>query len=348
MFSEYVRTASSLSDERMLGFTFDEMLVIVDQNDNNASITPLVSGVSAVFLSPLQSDYIFVAADVEQGQLFPIWAVNMDKSEPILIGLASGAWPLYSATSYGKVVFVEDGHLVLKWIEGNNVRRQPLNEIEEKLELNWDQFDLTQMPYHEGVPLVDLSISPNGEWLAVFDGLREKFWLITIDGETVHEVPFPSATIAPGEGSRVYFREWSPDSQWISYQVGVWIDSSEPVNREFSQLKIVSINDSNNSITLAASPSLFGIEVVWSPDGDHLAFSTINGTRLTHPSGWPVEYLFLADDDGTNIKQISRFLAGDSVKSIYWASDSQSITFKCQNPDDVGRRGELCEFDINR
>lgn len=349
VFSEYVRAADTLPDGRILGFSSDETLVLVDvdSNDGNASITSLVDDISPVFLAPPKSDYIFVTTKAEPDQLFPIWAIDATNSQPILVGLTSGIWPLYSATSDGKVVFIEDGHLTLKWIEENVIRSLPLKEIEEKLELNWDQFDLTQNPYYNGVPLIDFSISPDGQWLAIFDGGRGKFWLITVDGELVREVPFSPSSSAPGEGPSIRFHVWSPDSQWIGYRVGVWIDSPDPVNKNFAELQIVSVNDSDAPTTLASSPSMYGIEVVWSPNGEHLAFSATDGMRQLHPSGFPIEYLFLADGDGANIEQLSRLLAGDSVKSIYWAPSSQTITFKCQDPD-IGQRGELCEIDVER
>ena len=147
VFSELVSVINQLPDNQFLSITqengtsgFANTISIV--NVDNSTISPILRDVHPKLLTPPQSDNLFVTVEVPPGKPIPVWAVEISDSEPIALGMTAGfSSPLYSATSDGRILFIENGHLTLKWIEGDSIHSQILIEIEEKLSLNWSSVD---------------------------------------------------------------------------------------------------------------------------------------------------------------------------------------------------------------
>lgn len=329
--SEPVRVAEILPNGKVLGFTNrDEVLSIIDIDEG--AIQPFIGDISPKLLTPLESDYIFIAVQVPRDQQYPVWGIHVNGETPILLGTTTGVGPLYSSTIDGKVLLVEDGHLVLKWLDGNAVQSKSLELIEEELDLNWDQIDLRQSS--DSVPITDLSISPNGQWLALFDSSQAKLWIVSIDSEFVQEVPFPL-----GGEPWITFLDWSSDERWLGYSVK---SRNVPASSYYDTLQIVEVGSNKEPVTLISSP-LLGIGMAWSPNGDLLAY-TATERHSVHPSGSSVEQLFLADGSGRNRRKLSDFYRGDGIKSLYWNRDNGTLSYKCLSPE-TGEPG-ICVTNI--
>lgn len=341
VFSEYVRFADMYPNGNMVGFTKDGLAII---DIENGMITPLVDNIRAGILTPHQSEYIFVSTQVDWHQLAPIWAISTGQNEPNFLGLTAGLGLEYSATKDGHVLMVEDGHLVLKWIEDGIVQSKALEAIEDKLNLNWDQVDFSQEPYTEGTPLIETSISPDGEWIAVFDGLRNKFWIVSIDGETVQDVSFPTTKVEPPKGPWLLFLDWSPDSKWFGYRVSVWDDNRYVTKRPeyWDDLKVVTVGNDTAPITLTQPEEshyerYVGHALTWSPDSKYVAFGARDSMYY--------DYLFLANGDGTNIQKVSDLYDSDSNKSIYWSVDGSLLYYKCKGVE--VDKTDLCTLNLD-
>ncbi|MCA9994346.1 MAG: hypothetical protein KDE56_01285 [Anaerolineales bacterium] len=259
---------------------------------------------------------------------YPVWSIGTDGSTPLFMGTTSGFFPLFSATSDGKVLMLEDGHLVLRWYEGTNLYSQHLNHLEEILQLKWSTYNLTLGPSESNweTPWIDFEISPNGQWIALFDGKESKLWLATIDGEIIQDVqldPFILSSPDP----QVRFLHWSPDSQKIAYREGIY---SSGLTTNYQQLKIATINSKSTPIKLTnAHDSIAGV-AAWSFDGNAIAYTLKSLDNAQGDVNHENMKLFVALPDGSNPQQVSNSFYLSNFTSLFWQNNSQALVYTCR------------------
>jgi Tol biopolymer transport system component len=145
-----------------------------------------------------------------------------------------------------------------------------------------------------------LTWSPNGQWLAVVraGGL----WLVSSDGKNVFEL----VTV---EGERqVGSFAWSPDSKKITF-----IQGGSNIEKV---LAVVDVATAEVTHFINASVDGASNRLVWSPDGQWLAFTKtswdgLNVINVTDDTVLPIDY--------------SKFCHGSGVVSISWSSWSDRL-----------------------
>lgn len=271
---------------------------------------------------------------------YPIWSVNIDGSDPVLLGTTTGYFPRFSVSSDGKTVVIEQGHLVMKWLENGIIKNQPLTTLEMELGINWQDYDLTKPTDYETTPWIDFQVSPDGQKIAIFDGGQTKLWLATIDGVLIKEVLLdPTILEVSGDETWPYVTllNWSPDSRSIAYREGIW--SNNP-GINYQQLKIVDVADHAPFSVTSISEGV-GLVLTWSPDGLHIAFSfTTYATLNKQQRGAD---LFVANPDGSQPQKVSETFHS-SPSSLFWLSDSHTLLYRCWNGD----RFDICKFSLNK
>lgn len=331
-FSEFIRLGNVLANGDLLTYSDNQTVFsLVDLADSTR--TPFLGDVwpHHELIQQDQSEILIVAVKALPDQPYPIWAVPLDGKPLFLLGTTAGNSPRFSVTEDGQVLLLENGHLVLKRIEEGVVESQSLDAVEKVLALNWDAIDWTKPPYHDNVPYIDFTISPDGQQLAIFDGVRGKLWVVSTDGQVLEEIPYGGySPEIPGEGPMIVFQDWSPDSHWLGYRHSYWMDVTD-LSRVYNLLQVVAIDNDTTPITLS-SPGVqeHGIDLAWSPNGKYLAFSVT--TSNFHPSGQPIQSLFVANGDGSAIREISNIFLGDSINGIFWQQDSSHLIYRCLDP----------------
>ena len=279
---------------------------------------------------------------------YPIWSIGFEGESPKLLGTTTGYFPFYSTTDDGKVLCLENGHLILKWFDNNQVQSQLLTPLERNLKLQWNIYDLSKGPDETNweTPWIDFLISPRGNWVAIFDGKQVKLWLATIDGATVKEIPLDPEILAfqsdLGEGPQVKFHRWSPDEKFLIYQEGIW---GRIGNSTFQQLKIVSIEDYPTISLTLAEQSLAG-DASWSLDGKYVAYSVQPWDSFLSGS-LQEAYLFIAGfQNGSLIDKHSIFDAYRLFVGSFWRGEGDEIIFNCWNTSTSNLKTDICTLNI--
>lgn len=311
-FSELGRVVGVLPNDDLLYLTNDGLSAL---DLKQRTLQPIMANPRLPIIAPRNSDRMLVPTDSPDKQ-FPIWSIKHDGSEPILMGTTSGYFPFYSATEAGKVLLIEQGHLVLAWLDGKIIHKQALVNLEKQLEIHWSAHELSEAPGKgSATPWIDLEISPDGNWIALFDGYQGKFWLTKLDGSLVQEIQLNSnlpALWQNGTGPYIDFMGWNQKSSMLAYQEGFW---SDEVNYPPSMFKIIDIH-TLNTFEIAVSESI-GDKLIWSPNGELVAFTTTNpitGSKL-----------FISNPDGTN----QHVLAENQFMDLFWIPSMNIPIYGC-------------------
>lgn len=274
---------------------------------------------------PSQANQI-VFTRFESGRDYSVWVANRDGSNPLLLGTTWGDSPLVSATDDGKVLILENGHLVLKWREGEGIQSQQLSSLESKLNLTWEKLE----PNADGFDSpIDFMLSPNGEWVGVFDGEQNKFWIATIDGQLIHEVPINPSFLELENNLdtvllQVTFTGWSPDSQTLAYTEG-YANYATPHDSQH-EIKWITIAD-GQPVNITDASTTYGSGLNWSPDGQFILFSYESYGEMLEKPGTG---LFFADIDRRDIKQVSENYFGYFP---FWSSNGHTLIYGCWGAD---------------
>lgn len=329
-----------LSDGSPLLFLEEEDVLSVVELDG-LKIRPRIGNIIRPII-PLPLNNLLVAPVNNNHKQYPVWQISVDSDHATLLGTTTGFSPLFSATADGKVLIIENGHLVLKWLGEQTVESLPLTTLENLLALDWANYDLTQFPDENNweTPWINFSISPDGQWVAIFDGKQAKLWLATIDGQVIQEIPLNPTTLLeqPGEGKRPYviFSGWSSDSRQVAYREGIFWTRPPSM-----QIKIANISG-EEPIPITSVQDTIGGYLAWSPDGQTIAFSSVKYRDLPERSRG--SDLFIANADGSNPQKISEIHHAGSVSSLLWQPDGQALIFTCWGENAI----ELCSYSLDK
>jgi hypothetical protein len=266
---------------------------------------------------------------------YPIYSADLSGGDLVFLGTTMGYFPFFSTADDGRVVVIEDKHLVVKIIEGGTVKTQSLEDLEAQLGLDWQGYDFTIGPDYEVTPWVDFSISPDGRWLAIFDGKQAKLWLATLDGAQTIDVPLDPRVLGNQSGSLgpyVRFVDWSPDSSKIAYREGIWTE------RPFFPYEVKVFDTLGNPpIQITSAETGIARDLAWSFDGQYIAFSLESwrdiSDRQMGIEGVKGSDLYIANFDGTGSRKVAEMY----YTGIYWYPSIHSVLFGCYN-------GEYLEF----
>lgn len=295
-------------------------------NINNLTARVLAENVRWPIFAPSQANHLIFTRD-EGGRKYSVWITNRDGSEPLLLGNTSGYFPIVSVTNEGKVLILEDGHLVLKWREGDVIQSWGLNDLELKLGLTWEMIEPNAAEYTPGI---DFMISPDGQWVAVFDGEQTRLWLATTDGQTIQDIPINTEILERDEVYnlliQIFFLSWSPDSQQLAYHEGY--SNLSMIRDSHSEVKLVGMDSEIPvNITFAETTQAGGLD--WSLDGQLFTFSSKTYASYLEPGS----DLFIANADGSDIRQISNSFTGTARWRTLWIPNSNTLIYGCLGPE---------------
>ncbi len=337
-FSEPGRVVGVLPNDDLLYLTSEGLSTL---NLEQRTLQLLIENPLLPILTPRNSDRMLVPTDAPDKQ-FPVWSIKHDGSEPILLGTTSGYFPFYSATDDGKALLLENGHLVLTWFDGENVQKQQLYLLEERLGLNWDSLNLTLAPDFLNIPWIDFEISPDGVWVAIFDSNKFKLWVAKINGEHLQEIPLDPLILenANDEGPQVSLLSWSPDSKNLAYRESVW--SNNPY-KQISQLKIFSVS-SGQSTPITFARESFARDLSWSLDSQHIIYTY----QLLADTSQGVfnESVFLSKSDGTEKQLLAENFKSDGLVGLFLLRNSSRIIYKCR-PINSQIGSDICLLETN-
>lgn len=271
---------------------------------------------------------------------YPIYSADLSGGDLIFLGTTMGYFPFFSAADDSRVVVIEDKHLVVKIIEGGTVHTQTLESLEAQLGLDWQSYDFTNGPDYQVTPWIDFSISPDGRWLAIFDGKQAKLWLVTLDGEQIVDIPLDPRVLKNNSGDLgpyVRFSGWSPDSSRIAYREGIWTE------QPFSPYELKVVDTSGNPpVQITSAETGIGGYLAWSFDSQYIAFSFVSWRDISDEQ-LGIERakgsdLYIANSDGTD----SRKVAETHHTGIYWYPSKHAVFFGCWNGDNL----EYCLVDL--
>jgi TolB protein len=234
-----------------------------------------------------------------------------------------------------------------------------------------DPLQLTSDPGDEGFP----SWSPDGErlaFVALDDTNAEDIYVMNADGtdrqQLTHtdehcegtpswspdgqRILYAAGACGADNGSSIYvmdsngghphkivsgdvgWPDWSPDGRRIAYSAedekgmsAVWVSAADGTDRR-----------------RLAPPGIIGAtESTWSPDGT-IAFVTSSGSPTSEdPADWN-EDVFVMDDDGTNLRQITSSTSNDHWPPA-WSPDGRRLLYTTQG--DTTGDGELVVVDVD-
>ena len=357
-FNEVAGTRYQLSQPGLLLGVLPDNQILIRSENNSISIVDLTHSTTRKLVENVRfpvevaptAQRIIVPLPSETGQ-YPIWSIGFQGESPKLLGTTSGYFPFYSTTDDGKVLLIENGHLILKWYEDEQLKSQPLEQLEEMLNLQWHTYDLTKGPDESRweTPWIDFSISPRGKWLAVFDGQARKFWLISVDGTIVKEIPIdpqvPEYQSDLGEGPQIKFHRWSPDEKYLIYQESVW---GRMGNSAYQQLKIASPEEDYPTLSLTTAEQSIAGDASWSPDGKLVAYSAQSWDSFH--SGDPREaHLFLAGFQNGSIDNANAiFDAYRLYVGSFWQNEGHVLFFNCWDTSTEDFKTNICAFNANQ
>lgn len=340
---------------RLIGMLPNGDMILLGENrsllitDDNFVAQPLFENVRLPIHTSLKENRIIFPL-ISLTKQYSIWSAGVDDSDPTFLGTTMGYFPYFSVTDDGKVLLNENNHLVLKWIEGETVQSQPLNMLETQLGLDWSDYDYVQKGPDEIPPWIDFTISPDGQWIAVFDSEQVKLWLATLDGQQVRDVPLDPAILGwrgSGAGPYVRFSDWSPDSSQIAYREGVWTNNP---GINYHQIKIVDTSG-GQPIQITSPDTTVGGYLAWSSDGQYIAFSLATFKSIAERQeavqmGLEPQRgsdIFVANPDGSEAQKISETHYPDG-SSLFWHPNKHMLLYTCWNGDNF----DICTFDLDQ
>ena len=335
-------TAYQFSSGRLVGVLSNDDLILQQANNllglldlTDFSTTPALQN-SILPILPFGENRDLIVPVDSANKRYPVWSVDLDSGETILLGTTTGYFPFFSSSADGKVLLLENGHLVIKWFDGQEIQSQILTALESSIDLKWSSYDLTQSPGTTNwdlTPWIDFELSPDGQWVALFDGLEAKIWIASVDGQIVQSIPIDpeilqqsTSTAIDALGVQIVFLGWSPDSQTLAYREGVWAD--KPGYR-YQQIKLVSI-DGFNVINLTSAVNSIGGTAAWSADGQYVAYALQPYSPPPDSNEFPIgSLLYVADSEGMNPVLVSNIFHLEGP-SLFWLSDSSTLVYKCR------------------
>lgn len=356
-FNDVTGTRYRLSEPGLLLGVLPGNQILIRSENNSISIVDLTHSTARKLVENVRfpveivptTQRIIVPLPSETKQ-YPIWSIGFQGETPKLLGTTSGYFPFYSTTDDGKVLLIENGHLVLKWYEDDQLKSQPLEQLEERLDLQWHTYDLTKGPdeSHWGTPWIDFSISPMSKWLAIFDGKARQFWLISIDGTMIKEIPIDPqiSEYQPdlGEGPQIKFHSWSPDEEYLIYQESIW---GRMGNSAYQQLKIASPETDYPTLSLTNAEQSIAGDASWSPDGKLIAYSAQSWDSF-YSGDLREAHLFLTSfqngrvDDADVIFDAYRLYVGS-----FWQNEDNVLFFNCWDTSTEDFKTDICAFNAN-
>jgi len=333
-FNDVTGTRYRLSEPGLLLGVLPDNQILLRSENNSISIVDLTHSTARKLVEnvrfPIEiaptAQRIIVPLPSETKQ-YPIWSIGFQGESPKLLGTTTGFFPFYSTTDDEKVVLIENGHLVLKWYEDDQLKSQPLEQLEERLDLQWHTYDLTKAPDENdwATPWIDFQISPDGKYIAIFDGNHTNFWLMTVNGTLTKDIALnptiPKYDPLQGMGPQVDFLTWSPNSEYLALREGIWGSFG---GSTYQQLKIASIDKEAPLIELTFPEDSIAGDVSWSANSEYLTYSAkVWGVFL---EGKVKEtYLYTRSLKDTDTHQIF----GMYYASSYWDQGNLKVYFNC-------------------
>jgi Tol biopolymer transport system component len=153
--------------------------------------------------------------------------------------------------------------------------------------------------------------SPDGQkiaWVRVRHDTWSDIFVMNADGSDQRHL-----TRMPGYAGQP---DWSPDGQTILFteeQAGQPTTGSPP----YSDVYVINA-DGSGLRNLTRTPKTTEFEAVWSPDGQHIAFNTPDGTVGTCR-------VFVMNADGSGKHAVTPKIGGDLIPS--WSPDGRKLAF---------------------
>jgi dipeptidyl aminopeptidase/acylaminoacyl peptidase len=196
-------------------------------------------------------------------------------------------------------------------------------------------LNISNNPASDGDPIW----SPDGQKIA-FLSFRNSPINYSCHGPSSDCVPELFSIKPDGSGLKqitkgiTYFPAWSPNGKQLAFVHYFKVDPSlSPSGGEnesmLSDIYLVDANGSNLQ-NLTNKPSIYR-DVVWSPDGQHLAFTI----------SWPTNSIGIIDSDGTNLSIYSDIPA----KEISWIPEGTNLVFLSYDDDIYKISAEFTQVD---
>ena len=144
---------------------------------------------------------------------------------------------------------------------------------------------------------------------------------LPLSPEDLYEFRFlTDAQISP-DGSRIAYSVKTANAEREGYQGAIWLVPSDGTTAP-AQLTAGTSQDSTPQ---------------WSPDGEHLAFTSDRGDVPKGRKRAP-RNIFVLDLEGGEARQLTRF--GDDCSDLAWSPDGRSLAFVVRDPKDAGEEDD--------
>jgi len=313
---------------------FSENEVLVRSENNSISVINLTDSTSRKLVDSvrypveivLDEERLIVPLRSETSD-YPIFSIGFYGEYPQLLGKTTGYFPFYSVTNSGRVLVIEDGYLTLKWYEDDKLMSQSLTQIERTLGLSWSEYDFTKSPDDSDwkTPWIDFEISPNGEYIALYDDNHAKFWIVTLDGSVIREFERQEYDSVEDTGPEVEFLGWSPDSRHLIYRQGAW-KSWGPA---LLYLKLVSVNGDESPSELTFIEQSTAQDATWSINGQYIAYAENRWDSMGPDGSVRGSHISVLD-----VENMDRWDVSDLYYpgGLYW-DESFDLYFNCWGDD---------------